>query len=172
MSAVRCKGVSSGDLIYAVSMATACLVTYWIMTHGLARLVDRDSDYLGGMWAAIATVFVWRETPLDALSAGLARLLATGVSFVLCLPYLWLFPSSAVGMSVLLCAGTLVMALLNRRDDIITTAITTVVVMVVAAISPSGAWHQPLLRLFDTVVGIGVGIICKWLSSLAERRLA
>jgi uncharacterized membrane protein YccC len=163
------RTVSFWDLVHALSMAIACLITYWIMTQGLGRLVDRESGTLGGMWAAIATVFVWRETAHDALSAGLARLIATCVSFALCLPYLWLFPSGALGMALLLSAGTIVMALLNRREDIITTAITTIVVMVVAAINPHDAWHQPLLRLLDTTVGIGVGVACKWLSSAPLR---
>jgi len=57
------------------------------------------------------------------------------------------------------------MMLLGRRDDIITTAITTTVVMVVAAISPQEAWRQPLLRLVDTVIGIAVGVTCKWTGS-------
>lgn len=48
--------------------------------------------------------------------------------------------------------------LLERSDDIVTTAITTVIVRVVAAISPADAWHQPLLRLVDTVVGVGVAM--------------
>jgi hypothetical protein len=30
--------------------------------------------------------------------------------------------------------------------------------MVVAAMSPVDAWHQPLLRLADTVVGIAIGV--------------
>jgi uncharacterized membrane protein YccC len=68
-------------------------------------------------------------------------------------------------------ARTLVMMLLDRREDIITTAITTIVVMVVAILSPSHAWTQPLLRLFDTAIGIGVGVGCKWLASLAFSRL-
>jgi uncharacterized membrane protein YccC len=160
------KIVSPSDLVHAVSMAFACIVTYWIMTQGLGPWVDQHTNYLGGMWAAIATVFVWRETPLDALSAGLERLIATGVSFILCLPYLLFFPSTPIGMAVLLCAGTIVMMLLGRRDDIIMTAITTIVVTVVAMIDPHDAWHQPLLRLIDTIVGIGVGVACKWLSSL------
>jgi hypothetical protein len=37
--------------------------------------------------------------------------------------------------------------------------------MVVAAMSPSGAWQQPLLRLVDTIVGIAVGVACKWAAS-------
>jgi hypothetical protein len=37
--------------------------------------------------------------------------------------------------------------------------------MVVAIIGPAHAWAQPLLRLFDTVVGIGVGVACKWAAS-------
>jgi uncharacterized YccA/Bax inhibitor family protein len=54
---------------------------------------------------------------------------------------------------------------LGRRDDITTTGITTAVVMVVAAISPNQAWRQPLLRLLDTVIGIAIGVMCKWIGS-------
>ena len=67
--------------------------------------------------------------------------------------------------ATLLGIGTIVMMLLGRRDEIITTAITTAVVMVVAAISPGEAWHQPLLRLVDTAVGIGIGVGAKWIAS-------
>ena len=106
------------------------------------------------MWAVVAVVFVFRDTRAHALSAGIARLIATGVSFALCLPYLLLFPFTPVGLAILLGIGTLVMALLDRRDDIVTTGITTAVVMVVAAMSPQTAWQQPLLRLVNTVVGM------------------
>jgi hypothetical protein len=87
------------------------------------------------------------------------------VSFALCLLYLWFLPFTIAGMAALIGLGTLAMMLLDRRDDIATTGITTVVVMVVAAISPQDAWHQPLLRLVDTVVGVGVGVACKWAAS-------
>jgi hypothetical protein len=67
--------------------------------------------------------------------------------------------------------GTLAMMLLNRRDDIVTTGITTAVVMVVAGMSPQDAWHQPLLRLIDTVAGIAVGVACNWIGSSVFLRL-
>ncbi|MBV9118424.1 MAG: FUSC family protein [Acetobacteraceae bacterium] len=155
----------SWDAVYSLNIAVACLITYVLVTHLLSGFTDRDSDYLGGMWAVVAVVFVFRDTRAHALSAGMARLIATCVSFALCLPYLLLFPFTPVGMAVLLGLGTLVMAVLGRRDDITTTGITTAVVMVVAAMSPSAAWQQPLLRLFDTVVGIALGVIFKWLGS-------
>jgi uncharacterized membrane protein len=60
---------------------------------------------------------------------------------------------------------------LGRQGDIITTGITTAVVMVVAAMSPQDAWQQPLLRLVDTVVGIAVGVACKWIASFLFYRL-
>jgi len=157
--------LSSWDVVYALNMAIACLITYWLITHTLSRFVDESSDFLGGMWAVVATVFVFRETRLRSLSAGFARLIATCVSFALCLLYLLLFPFTPVGMAVLIALGTMVMALLGRRDDIVTVGITTVVVMVVAAMSPSDAWQQPLLRLVDTIVGIAVGVACKWVGS-------
>jgi uncharacterized membrane protein YgaE (UPF0421/DUF939 family) len=127
------------DVAYALDMAIACLITYWIMTHTLSRFVDVPSDFLGGMWAVAGTVFVFRETRLRSLSAGIARLIATCVSFALCLLYLLLFPFTPVGMAALIAIGTLVLVLLGRRDDIITAGITTVVVMVVAAMSPADA---------------------------------
>jgi len=63
------------------------------------------------------------------------------------------------------------MALLGRREDIVTAGITTAVVMVVAAMSPMDAWQQPLLRLADTMVGIAVGVACKWFGSFLFYRL-
>jgi uncharacterized membrane protein YccC len=165
MPQVKNQTLSSWDVVYALNMAIACLITYWIMTHTLSRFVDQSSDFLGGMWAVVATVFVFRETHLRSLSAGIARLIATCVSFALCFLYLLLFPFTPVGMAALIAVGTLIMALLGRRDDIVTAGITTVVVMVVAAMSPADAWQQPLLRLADTVVGIAVGVACKWVGS-------
>ena len=162
---VKNPKVSSWDVAYALNMAIACFITYWIMTHTLSRFVDVPSDFLGGMWAVVATVFVFRETRLRSLSAGIARLMATCVSFALCLLYLSFFPFTPVGMAALIAIGTVAMALLGRRDDIVTAGITTVVVMVVAAMSPADAWQQPLLRLADTMVGIAVGVACKWVGS-------
>src|ERR1700746_1169234 len=165
MPEVKNPKLSSWDIAYALNIAIACLITYWIMTHTLSRFVDESSDFLGGMWAVVATVFVFRETPLKSLSAGIARLIATCVSFALCLLYLLLFPFTPVGMAALIAIGTLVMALLGRRDEIVTVGITTAVVMVVAAMSPMDAYQQPLLRLADTMVGIAVGVACKWVGS-------
>jgi len=159
------------DFLYALDMAVACLVAYWLITSVLAGFVDRPSDLLGGMWAVVAAIFVFRDTRADSLAAGTARLIATCVSFALCLAYLAVLPFTAVGMAALLGVGTLIMTLLGRRGDIITTAITTAVVMVVAAISPRDAWEQPLLRLIDTVVGIGVGVAFKWAGSSLFGRL-
>ena len=145
-------------MIYTLEMTIACAISYWITTSGLTAFVDKSSDFLGGMWAVVATVFVFRDNRINSLSAGLARLIATCVSFALCLIYLLLFPFQPLGMAVLIGLGTLVMMLLGRREDIVTTGITTTVVMVVAAMSPQDAWQQPLLRLIDTIVGIAVGV--------------
>ena len=157
--------LSAWDVVYSLNVGIACLITYWIITYLLHGFVDQASNFLGGMWAVVAVIFVFRDTRAHALSAGIARLIATCVSFALCLPYLLLFPFTPVGLAILLSIGTLVMALLRRRDDIVTTGITTTVVMVVAAMSPDDAWQQPLPRLFDTVVGIALGVVCKWIGS-------
>ncbi len=61
MPEVKNPRLSLWDVVYALNMAIACLITYWIMTHTLSRFVDEPSDFLGGMWAVVATVFVFRE---------------------------------------------------------------------------------------------------------------
>jgi uncharacterized membrane protein YgaE (UPF0421/DUF939 family) len=147
------------------AMAVARLIAHVIAIHALFPFVGRDDDLLGGMSAVIATVFVFRETRHDSPSAGTARLITTCVSPALCLPYLLLFPFTPVRMAILPGIGTVLIMLLGRCGDIITTAIATVVVMVVAALSPDDAWLQPLRRLIDTVVGIAVGVGCKWIAS-------
>jgi uncharacterized membrane protein YgaE (UPF0421/DUF939 family) len=162
----RLEPLSAWDVAYSVNMAIACLISYWITTTALSGLVGRDIDYLGGMWATVATVFVFRDTRKASVSAGAQRFMATCVSFALCQLYLWIFPFEAVGMAALLGIGTLVMMKLGRREDILTTAITTAVVMVVAAMDTRHAWLQPLLRFLDTVVGIAIGVGAKWVASL------
>jgi uncharacterized membrane protein YccC len=162
--------LTSGDLIYALAMAIACAISYWVMSYGLVAFVDRNSDFLGGMWAVVATVFVFRDTQASSISAGSARLIATCVSFTPCLLYLLLFPFQPLGLAALIGIGTVVMILSRRREDIITTAIATAVVMVVAAMSPQNPWMQPLLRLVDTIVGIAVGIGCMQIATFLSPR--
>jgi uncharacterized membrane protein YccC len=86
-------------------------------------------------------------------------------SFVLCFFYLCLLSPNVVGMAILLMIGTFVMLLIERRDDIAVAAATTIVVLVVAMGTPERPWLQPVIRLGDTLVGIGIGVACKWLAS-------
>jgi len=44
------------------------------------------------------------------------------------------------------------------------------IVSLAAALSTQPAWHQPILRLVDTLVGIAVGVLFKWLASYAFYR--
>jgi len=161
------KKPSAWDIVYSIAMALACLISYAVMTELLNVAVEGRADLVGGMWAAVSTAFVFRDSRQHSLSAGAGRLIATCVSFALCLPYLRLIPANVAGMAILLAVGTLVMVLLDRREDIITTAVTTIVVMVVALQRPGDAWEQPLFRLFDTVVGVAIGVAGKWIASFA-----
>jgi uncharacterized membrane protein YccC len=159
------------DIAYNLELTLACLATFWIITGILRPFVNNPADnLLGGMWAVVGTVFVFRDSSDQSLSAGISRMIATCVSFVLCLAYLLFLPFNPVGMAALIGIGTLSAMLLGRRNEIVTTGITTAVVMVVAALSPDHAWTQPLLRLLDTIVGVTVGLTFAWTGSLLVRR--
>lgn len=79
---------------HSVVLGVACLISYWLTTRVLsvAYSVSRDDDALGGMWAVIATVFVFRKTYTQSVAAALSRMTATLVSLVLCLAYLAVLP--------------------------------------------------------------------------------
>jgi len=159
------------DVAYTLELTLACLATFWIITGILRPLGESASDnLLGGMWAVVATVFVFKNTRDQSLSAGISRVIATCVSFALCLAYLLFLPFNPAGMAALIGIGTLSTMLLGRRNEIVTTGTTTAVVMVVAALSPDHAWRQPLLRLLDTIVGVTVGLTFAWTGSLFVRR--
>jgi len=105
------------------------VISYWVMTGTLISIINKDSDLLGGMWAGVNTGSVFRMTHEDSWQAGMAQLIATNVSFALCLLCLSFFPFTGVGMAALIGIGTLVMILLDRRDDIVTTGTTTAAAM-------------------------------------------
>jgi uncharacterized membrane protein YccC len=158
---------------HGVMLSVLCFITYWLITKILAQLfsVSRDDDLLGGMWAVVATVFVYRHAYEESLDAAVSRVAATSLSFALCFGYLLFLPFEPLGMAALIGIGAVTMSLLGRRDDIVTTGITTTVVMVVAAMSPDHAWRQPVLRVVDTVVGVVVGLLGAWISLTAVHRI-
>jgi uncharacterized membrane protein YccC len=135
-------------------------VSYWLAVHVLSRVhsISHADDLVGGMWAVIATVFVYHASHHDSIAAAVSRSAATLLSFALCLCYLLLFGFHPLGLVVLIGTGTLVLMLTGHPEYIVTTAITTAVLLVVVAVSPHSAWQQPILRLFDTALGVVVGI--------------
>jgi Fusaric acid resistance protein-like len=146
---------------HGLALAVCCFLSYEIITDllALSRFVPRDDELLGGMWAVVATIFVFRYSYDESVRAALGRISATLFSFVLSLIYLLIFPFRPWGLAVLLAIGAIVLELVGRSEDIITADITTAVVLVVAGISPQHAWKQPILRLLDTLVGIAVGVV-------------
>jgi uncharacterized membrane protein YccC len=158
-------------VLHGVTLSLACVISYWLITSVLSHAlsVSREDELLGGMWAVIATIFVYHFSYERSVNAALSRVLATLLSFALCLIYLVLFPFSPWGMATLIGIGAILATLAGRRNDTITTGITTAVVMVVAGISPHNAWKQPVLRLVDTVVGVAVGVTAAWIGLRVSR---
>jgi len=162
------KSVSHG-----VALAVCCFLSYKIITDilSLSRFAPRDDELLGGMWAVVATIFVFRYSYDESVRAALSRTSATLFSFALCLVYFLIFPFRLWGLVLLIAIGAVFLDLIGRSEDIITASITTAVVMVVAGISPEHAWKQPILRLIDTGVGIGVGIAGAYVGMALTRRI-
>ena len=153
-------------VFHSLVLAIACLITYWLTVHGLARIhsVSAADDVLGGVWAVIATVFVYRTSYDVSAAAALSRMAATLLSFFLCLIYLLILPVGSVGMAAMIGVSGLAATLLGRAQDAVTAGITTAIVLGVAALSPHHIWEQPLLRLVDTALGTAVGLATAWIA--------
>jgi uncharacterized membrane protein YgaE (UPF0421/DUF939 family) len=162
----RYSGETRHLFLHGLTLSILCVISYSLITHMLANIisVSRDDDLLGGMWAVVATIFVYRYSYQQSARAAFSRVGATSLSFILCFIYLLFFPFRLWGMALLIGVGAIVMSLLDRPEDVIITGITTAVVMVVAAISPDHAWKQPILRVMDTIVGVAVGLVGAWAS--------
>jgi hypothetical protein len=157
--------VSRVAVLDSVILAIACLITFMLVTDVLTRVyhLSRADDLIGGLWAVIATVFVFKDTYQHSVSAAVTRIAATGVSLVLCLAYLAFLPFRTWALPVLIGLSVLVVYLIGRPGDATTAAITTAVVLVASAVSPQHPWQQPILRLADTVIGVAVGVAAAWL---------
>jgi len=103
---------------YSVALAVASFVSYWLAVHVLSQVhsISRADDLVGGMWAAIATVFVYHASHQESLAAGVSRIAATSLSFVLCLCYLLLFGFHPLGLVVLIGIGTLLLMLTGHPE--------------------------------------------------------
>jgi uncharacterized membrane protein YccC len=160
-------------VITSVILAVSCLLSYWAVATILAHIysIARSDDVLGGAWAVIATIFVYRDSREHDTAAARSRMTATAVSLVLCLAYLLVLPPSVWGMALLIGLGTLIVTLIGRPGDAITTSITTAVLIGIAAVNSQHAWQQPILRFFDTLIGVGVGLAAAWIGLRITRAL-
>jgi uncharacterized membrane protein YccC len=150
----------------SVVLGLSSVLAFWLTSDVLSRIYidSHDSDLLGGMWAALSTIFVSRATFQQSYTAGISRMSATAISFVICLVYLIFLPFHLWAFGLLIGISAAVGLLLGRPGDATTAAITTAVVLVVSAISPVAPWQQPILRLADTVIGVIIGVLTAWLS--------
>src|SRR6516225_9790139 len=116
----------SQAVIHGVLLGICCLLSYKLITGllALSQFLPRDDELLGGMWAVIATIFVFRYSYGESVHAALSRTSATLLSFALCFVYLLVSPFRLWGLVLLIAIGAFVLELLGRSEDIITASIT------------------------------------------------
>src|SRR5262249_3004986 len=139
---------------------------YWVARYGGGGFLwlSHADSLIAGLWAVIATAFVFRTTEDESVTAAKTRVGATALSFALCFAYLLFLPFHAWGMAVLIGLSTLVLTSLGQAGDVGVAAITTAAVMVIAALGPHHAWQKPLIGVAGTAVGIAVGLAAAWLA--------
>ncbi len=153
-------------VLECVILGAACVVSYWLVTTTEPHIYLRSgaADQIGGLWAVISTIFVMRDSYEKSTAAAVSRMASTSVSFVLCLVYLVFLPFHIWALGLLVGASALAVILLGRPGDAVSAAISSAVVMIAARLSPLHAWHEPILRFIDTVIGVAVGVAAAWLA--------
>jgi uncharacterized membrane protein YccC len=149
----------------AALLAAASLVSYWLVADVLSLLYtgSRTEEVIGGLWAAIAAIFVSKSSYQQSAVAAISRVAGTLVSFVVCFVYLIFLPAHLWSFALLIGVSALVPTLAGRPADAPTAAITTAVLLAIAGLDPQHAWLQPIFRLVDTGLGAIVGVAAAWL---------
>src|SRR5215813_12781732 len=157
-----------GAVLYSVTLALACLASYSLVRYASAHIhsLSRADDLVGGLWAVIATAFVFRTTEDASITAAKTRVVATALSFALCFVYLLFLPSHPWGMALLIAVSTLLLIGLGQSGDVGVSAITIGAVMVIAALGPHDPWKQPLIGAVATAVGIAIGYAASWFANV------
>ena len=155
-------------LATSIGLALACLASYSLVRHASAHIdsLSAADDQIGGLWAVIATAFVFRTTEGESITAAKTRVAATALSFALCLVYLLFLPSHPRGMALLIGVSTLLLISLGQTGDVGVAAITIGAVMVIAALGPHDPWKQPLIGAVTTAVGIAIGFAASWFANV------
>jgi hypothetical protein len=111
--ATRSSADARHVLVHGVTLSLLCVASYWLITHILQHVfsISRDDDLLGGMWAVVATIFVYRFSHEQSAGAALSRIGATSLSFALCFIYLLFFPFHVWGLAALIGVGAIAMSL-------------------------------------------------------------
>ena len=83
----RVPAQKGNAVLDGIALSLLCVVSYWLITHLLVHAfpVSREDDLLGGMWAVVATVFVYPYSYEQSTGAGLSRMTATSLSFAFAL---------------------------------------------------------------------------------------
>jgi uncharacterized membrane protein YccC len=159
--------VNARATVVSVTLALACLASYSLVRYASAHIhsLSHADQLVGGLWAVIATAFVFRTTEQESVAAAKTRAAATAFSFALCFAYLLFLPFHAWGLAALIAVCALALTWLGQSDDIGVAAITTGAVMVIAALGPHDPWKQPLIGAVATTVGIAIGLAASWVAN-------
>jgi hypothetical protein len=64
---------TADTIMHGFALSIWCVISFELITHLLTHIysVSRDDDLLGGMWAVVATIFVYRHSREQSLNAAL-----------------------------------------------------------------------------------------------------
>jgi uncharacterized membrane protein YccC len=163
--AERRRRLDARSFAEAGVLAVAVIVSWYLVVplgHVVLGQGNADAE-IGGMWAVVATAFVFSDQVRASSHSFTGRMVATVVSSGLCFTYLLVLPFTAWAIALVVGIGVLVLAALGLSAETVTTSITSAVVLVVAGLDGAGhGWEDPLIRVVTTLVGGLVGLAAAW----------
>ncbi|WP_211829337.1 FUSC family protein [Kistimonas asteriae] len=136
----------------------------YIAGYSFTRLWHEPTAMVGGLWAVISGLIVSEPaTVKESIDTARTRVTGSAIGCLFGAVYLLLFSFNPFSYALFIGIASLLCYLLNYGQHVKLAAITMSVVIVVSSVSEINPVKNAILRLIESCIGVGVGVLVSWL---------
>ncbi len=136
----------------------------YLAGYGFTWLWHEPTAMVGGLWAVISGLIVSEPaTVKESIATARTRVTGSAIGCLFGAVYLLLFSFNPFTYALFIGIASLLCYLLNYGQHVKLAAITMSVVIVVSSVSQINPVKNALLRLIESCIGVGVGVLVSWL---------
>ncbi|WP_066015010.1 FUSC family protein [Endozoicomonas atrinae] len=136
----------------------------YISGYVFSWLSYEPTAMIGGLWAVISGLIVSEPaTVQESISTAKTRIIGSAIGSVLAAIYLLFFTFNAITYAIFIGAASLLCYRINCGQHVKLAAITISVVIIVSTVSDINPVLNATLRLFESCIGVGTGVLVSYL---------